>query len=347
MEQIAILYQFSPAPSKDGVIKPMKPNGYSDSGADLAIALIQNKLHVLTPVKHPDPAKDLDWVFPDTHDGIQNALDQKAKVFWLNTVLFNEHPINNYHGQGIKVVGQASDTADKYDNKWTTNELLRNNKIPVPAARLIARYGKENDDFHFPVVLKPIRGRGSQGVVVVHNPKQMTNELKAMFQSEQFGDKVYAETYLTGKEITVTVMPPGTYMMNKEKIMKQQHWCLPPVLRFNHINGIAPYSGHVAVVKNSRVLKPTETDDARVTSVLSQCEKAASLINAKAPIRIDCREGSKDEFFLFDLNLKPNMTGPSRAHRKDQDSLTVIAAQAIGWSYADLVLNILNQKWSL
>ena len=45
--------------------------------------------------------------------------------------------------------------------------------------------------------------------------------------------------------------------------------------------------------------------------------------------------------------MKPNMTGASRPHRKNQDSLTMIAAKGIGWTYSDLILNILSQNWKL
>lgn len=51
------------------------------------------------------------------------------------------------------------------------------------------------------------------------------------------------------------------------------------------------------------------------------------------------------KFHLFDLNLKPTMTGPSRVDNKGQDCLTVLVAKAIDWCYHDLLLNILNQKW--
>ena len=35
MGKIAILYQAKPPPIKNGIQKPMKPGGYSDSGADI------------------------------------------------------------------------------------------------------------------------------------------------------------------------------------------------------------------------------------------------------------------------------------------------------------------------
>ena len=39
-----------------------------------------------------------------------------------------------------------------------------------------------------------------------------------------------------------------------------------------------------------------------IKSIISQCEEAAKIVNAKAPIRIDCRADKSGEFYLFDLN---------------------------------------------
>lgn len=116
MKKIAILYQANPAPPRDGVVKPMKKGGYSDSGADLAFALKQ-KHTVLTPTITPQENIDLDWVFPDTLEGIKEALDQGADVLWLNTVLHSGHPIKKFVNKGIELVGQDPDMVDRYDRK--------------------------------------------------------------------------------------------------------------------------------------------------------------------------------------------------------------------------------------
>ena len=76
MDKIAILYQAQLPPIKEGIQKPMKPGGYADSGADIAFALLKNQYHVITPVEHPNENIDKDWVFPDTEDGIKNALNK-------------------------------------------------------------------------------------------------------------------------------------------------------------------------------------------------------------------------------------------------------------------------------
>jgi D-alanine-D-alanine ligase len=94
---------------------------------------------------------------------------------------------------------------------------------------------------------------------------------------------------------------------------------LPSVLRFNHDKGMAPYSGAVAVTRNSRALTINERQTPEICAVDDACVAAAELVNARAPIRIDCRADENGKLKLFDLNMKPNMTGAGRPGREDQE----------------------------
>ncbi len=346
-QNIAILYQAHPPPIKEGLPKPVKIGGYSDSGADIACELIKHGINVITPVDQPQTDHDYDWVFPDTNTGISQAIERGAKILWLNTVLYQGHAIENFFEFHIHLVGQWPGSVDIYDNKWTTNQLLKNKGIPIPEALLISKqqmktYSLELD---FPLVIKPIRGRGSQGVFKVETQEQLDLKLDAFFLSEAFGPSVYIEHFLSGQEITVTVLPPGNYQMEDGVKYYDGSWCLPAVKRFNHHEGIAPYNGIVAVTQNSAVLGNEELNSPQIKKVYQFCEKAANLLNIQAPIRMDWRTDQNGKYFLFDLNMKPNMTGPSRPHRKDQDSLCSIAARGVGWDYGDLLKNILAQYW--
>ncbi len=347
MEKIAILYQKELPPMKNGIQKPMKPGGYSDSGADISYELRLNNIEVITPIKNPNIEVDTDWVFPDTKLGIQKALNLGANVFWLNTVLYKNHPIENIFDDAIQLIGQTPESVDIFDDKMYTNTLLKSNNIPIPETTLITKdgYKKQSIEFTFPIVLKPIRGRGSQGVVKIENKNELTEKLSNLFSKENYGNAVYIEEYLTGQEITITVMPKGEYQINNEKKYFEHPWCLPAVKRYNHQNGIAPYNGLVAVMENSEILSDLELNSEEIRNVYSNCIKAAEVVGIKAPIRIDCRANKKGKYFLFDLNMKPNMTGPSRPHRKNQDSLTLLAARKIGWNYFDLLNNMGKQKW--
>jgi len=341
IEKVAIVYQTKIPPERNGIIKPMKPGGYSDSGADIAYSLRKRDVQVITPVDSPDIQNDMDWVFPDTTEGIQSAINKGANIIWLNTVLYKGHPIEDFLGKDIYVVGQIPESVDLYDDKLTTNRLLKENELPIPAFVTITRDSSYELNIPFPLVVKPILGRGSQGVYLVKSKEELDGILNEMFTSGDYGQAVYAEEFLAGEEITITVMPPGRY----KDFTISDYWTLPPVRRFNHNNGIAPYNGVVAVIDNSEVLSDEQLKSPAVTQVCDECEKAAALVNARAPIRIDCRANASGKYILFDLNMKPNMTGASRPHRSNQDSLTALAARKIGWDFDDLIYNMLQQYW--
>lgn len=347
MKAIAVLYQAKVPPFKDGALKPMKIGGYSDSGADISYELKKNGIKVVTPIEHPNIEKNKDWVFPDTKKGIQEAIKKGANTFWLNTILYKNHVVEDFFHLDINFVGQMPSQVDNYDDKFYTNQFLREHQLPIPKAQIVSFDNLNNYqlDIDFPFVVKPIRGRGSQGVFLVENRPELDERLQTFYSNKTFGDSVYIEEYLSGQEITITVFPAGIYTIKNQSIQYSKPWSLPAVKRFNHKNGIAPYSGIVAVIENSSVLTNSELRSTKILEINRQCEAAAQLLNIKAPIRIDCRSDNNDNYYLFDINMKPNMTGPSRPERKNQDSLTLLASKKIGWSYFDLLKNILSQSW--
>lgn len=347
---IAVLYQALSPPVIGGVRKDPKPGGYSDSGADIAYGLAGRGSSVLTARSTPDPAVARDWVFPDTAEGIQQALDGGATLLWANTVLFSGHPIEDVM-DACWIVGQLPAAMQAGDDKFATNALLRSQGLPVASsvrAGLRARPGVHRIDalteaalaglgLSFPLIVKPVRGRGSQGVSLVAEHAAFLRTSSELLESARFGDELIVEQFLSGTELTVTVMP------NRDST--DDAWALPPVCRFNHLHGIAPYNGDVAVTQNSRALTAEEQASPSVTRMLEACVAASRTVGARAPIRIDCRADAQGVLRLFDLNMKPNMTGAGRPGREDQDSLSAIAARAIGWSYGDLLACMLSGAW--
>ncbi|KXX68977.1 ATP-grasp domain-containing protein [Flammeovirga sp. SJP92] len=349
MKKIAILYQDQPAPAINGITKPMKEGGYSDSGADIAYELSKYGFIVITPQASPNIENDLDWVFPDTEDGILAALNKGANTFWMNTVLYKHHPIHKFFDRNIKLIGQLPSDVELFDDKFYTNDLLKNQNVPIPKEQILSKGSNfhEIEEMQFPMVVKPLRGRGSQGVSKVENISELNTVLDDLFNAKKYGSSVYVEEFLEGQEITITVMPAGEYIIDHKEVEYVRPWCLPAVKRINHKNGIAPYSGEEAVIKNSMVLEDDELYSEAVFKISQLCRRAAEIIEIKAPIRIDCRANKEGKYFIFDINMKPNMTGASRPHRMDQDSLIMLAARKIGWEYIDLLKNIASQSWKV
>ncbi|WVF70364.1 hypothetical protein IAT40_005154 [Kwoniella sp. CBS 6097] len=338
----ALLHQAAPVPAVNGITKAMKPGGYADGCADIAYALKSVGETVVTPVPSPDPKTDLDWSFPDTVKGVREAIGKGANVIWANTNLHSRHALvtlrEELAARDVRIFGQNPLNVERFDDKEWTNRWLSTQEglsACFPKALLYGKSGDSEavDNFPLPAVVKPIRGRGSHGVVRVSSKEEMRTAIESSLKESY---AVLIEQYLSGEEITITVMPPGTF--------SSEHWALPVVTRFNQINGVAPWNGTVPVTANSRVLTSAEAgSDASYATAQKKCEIVAKLLQAIAPIRVDCRRDVDGEaFFLFDVNLKPNAGGPGRPGRETQAALTTMSAEQIGWDWPEFAVNLLR-----
>ena len=179
---------------------------------------------------------------------------------------------------------------DEFDDKNFINSLLRKDgRFKLPESRILncadasCVLGLE-----YPIVGKPIRGRGSHGVKVCQNESQLCAHL----------------TELLNDDPLVMRVP------SKEEL----------------------------------------NQDPAYAEISLKCEQVAKLLRVTAPIRIDVRRVSKQpgsKFAMFDINMKPNMTGPGRPGRGDQASLTAIAAERLGWDYPALLKQVLGSAQTL
>lgn len=347
IETIAVFFQSKAAPDVDGIKKPFKPGGYIDGGADIAFTLAQRSLKLVTPNLRPDPRQDGDWVFADSVAGLANAYEQGARVFWMNTSLHENHPLTTFDSPGVSLVGQDPLTVQRFADKFATNQMLAEHALPVATSQIIeaTSFAAIESLTTFPLVVKPIRGRGSEGVTLVKNATALTTLAQKWIAKNLYGYSFMAEEFLPGTEVAITVMPPGDYNLGGSIIKKMQHWSLPPVRRSKHADGIAPYNGSLAVTSSSHTLQGNELSATPIVKILSACEIAAKLVGGKAPIRIDCRQNASGDYKIFDVNLKPGLLGPGRPKRDNQDNLCAIAARGIGWTYGDLLENMLRQAW--
>ncbi|KAK7524459.1 hypothetical protein IWZ03DRAFT_391945 [Phyllosticta citriasiana] len=273
---------------------------------------------VATPAATPDPARDADWSIGDNEAGMSDAVRAGATHLWANTVLFKNHPLQtsaalDAYQDDVRVVGLPPLLAETYDEKALVNHILKEQGRFMIA---VSRLANEGDDLGSRTRKRRVRGRGSHGVKL----SQSFVELKS-------------HEYLAGQEATITVMLPSAE--------RPSYWATPILTRFNHVEGIAPYSGVVAVTANSRTLtEEEEAADPAYKQASRECAGVAELLKTEAPIRIDIRRFNDEPgspFALFDINMRPNMTGPGRPGREDQASLCALAASGLGWDYAKLL----------
>lgn len=342
-QTIAILYQALEPPVIGGARKEAKPGGYSDSGADIGVALLAAGCTLATPVADPDPARVFDWVWPDTEAGIAAALDAGATLLWANTVVFAGHPVEDASRKAW-IVGPDPKAMQAIDDKAATNARLLAAGLPVARSWLIDGDGDLDAQLapfadRVPIVVKPLRGRGSQGVGVARTRAQLAAQVRDLAQSRRFGASIMLEQFLPGQEITITVMPAAC------RSGETAPFALPPVRRFDQFDDVAPYNGDVPVSRNSAALTLGECADPAIAAAIAACEQAAALLEIRATMRIACRADGDGTYFLFDVNAKPNLTGSGRPGREDEDSLSTMAAAACGWSYPDFLLAAARGAW--
>jgi hypothetical protein len=195
-------------------------------------------IDVITPVSSPDPRNDEDWCFGDSESAILEAVSKGATHLWANTILFADHPLQTAESLGdvakvLRVVGQPPKLVERFDDKAFVNNLLRSHTgFTLPGARDV---GNEEalakllqTDVAYPVVAKPVRGRGSWGVKVCRSPGELSKQCLELLKQDA---SVIVEDYLAGQEATVTVMPPSRFSGHDE------YWAMPVVERFNHADG--------------------------------------------------------------------------------------------------------------
>ncbi|KAJ9123787.1 hypothetical protein QFC24_003561 [Naganishia onofrii] len=281
----------------------------------------------------------------------------------MNTVLHRNHPLFKLYkpepsklseGSIIKFVGQLPEHADDYDDKVAVNpwlaktddtQILRDGfpkSIVLPSGTTGTEEGIQEAvkgiqaKLGLPCVLKPPRGRGSMGVKVVHTVEQIRDHMANLYKDCPV---ILAEEFLNGEEITIAVMPPGEY--DQPVGTQSCHWTLPIVIRSQHINDVTPYSGVQVVALNSAAITPERylEDKEEYEKVERRVKRAGEIMGTKAVVRIDCRRDSQGEFKLFDVNMKPNASGPGRPGRDNWTSLVAMSAEAIGWDYPTLLVN--------
>ena len=94
-----------------------------------------------------------------------------------------------------------------HKNKWNTNQFLKSNKFIFPATSILKKNTKLPTG---PLVLKPIMGRGSQGVRILNQKKGIE---KYISRNDRSG-KMIIQKKMIGQEYTVMVCS------NKKGIVK-------------------------------------------------------------------------------------------------------------------------------
>lgn len=220
-----------------------------------------------------------------------------------------------YTGSGVQASAIAID-------KLATKRVWLQEGIPTPRFRVLASGARAElnaavDELGLPLITKPPHEGSTIGIAKVTGYSEMAD---AYALAAKYDSAVLAEQFIAGRELTCAVLGQGDGAT-----------ALPLIeIRAPGAN----YDYHNKYFSDdTQYLCPAPVDDALTADIQRLCVRAYAVLGARGWGRIDVMLSERNEPFLLELNTSPGMTG---------HSLVPMAARAVGMSYEDLVLRILQ-----
>jgi D-alanine-D-alanine ligase len=214
-----------------------------------------------------------------------------------------------YTGSGVMGSAIAMD-------KWRTKLVWQAAGIPTPKYHLVnanSDWVKVMDDLKLPLIVKPAREGSSIGVTKVHT----ANELPAAFQlAVKLDPLVIAEEFIAGQELTASVVGSDAL----------------PLIRIEAPEGAYDYKNKY-FTDDVKYHCPSGIRADLEDEIRAMTLKAFRVLGCEGWGRADMMLTPDGRYSFLEMNTSPGMTG---------HSLVPMAARAVGMSYPDLCVRILQ-----
>jgi D-alanine-D-alanine ligase len=220
-----------------------------------------------------------------------------------------------YTGSGVQASAIAID-------KLVAKRIWLQEGIPTPRYRVLASGDRAElnaavDELGLPLITKPPHEGSTIGIAKVAGYSEMAS---AYALAAKYDSVVLAEQFIAGRELTCAVLGEGR---NAEAL---------PLIEIRAPG--ANYDYHNKYFSDeTQYLCPAPLEAELAAQIRQLCVRAYGVLGARGWGRVDVMLSNRDEPFLLELNTSPGMTG---------HSLVPMAARAVGMSYEDLVLRILQ-----
>ena len=215
-----------------------------------------------------------------------------------------------YTGSGVLASAIAMD-------KLRCKELLQGSGLPTPAYMKL----EETTDMNyvaatlgFPIMVKPALEGSSIGMSKVESETELE---KAWQVASKYGDTVLAEQWVNGKEYTVAILGDTAL----------------PVIRLETKRDFYDYAAKYDD-DDTQYHCPCGLNEEEESQLQRLALSAFDAVGAKGWGRVDIMSDEEGKPSVIEINTVPGMTS---------HSLVPMAAKADGYSFADLVFNILSQ----
>jgi len=216
-----------------------------------------------------------------------------------------------YTGSGVMGSAIAMD-------KWRSKMIWLANGLPTPRYRILQAdddWGAVARELGLPLIVKPANEGSTLGLTKVAAAAQLpgAHELAA----GKFHDLALAEQFVDGPEYTASILDDAPL----------------PLIRIEAPQGNYDYQNKY-FTDETRYLCPCGLPAAREAELQSLALRAFGLLGCSGWGRVDLMLDAKGAAWLLEVNTSPGMTG---------HSLVPMAARAVGISYEDLCVRILEK----
>ena len=214
-----------------------------------------------------------------------------------------------YTGSGVMASALAMD-------KWRTKLVWDASGIPTPRFAMVtaaADWDKVAQHLGMPVIVKPVREGSTIGLTKVTSPR----DLPAAFEAaRKYDELVIAEEFIAGQELTASILGESAL----------------PLVRIEAPQGNYDYQNKYFTDDTKYICPcglPAQVEERLKALALDSFEA----LGCAGWGRVDLMLDAGGDPWLLEANTSPGMTG---------HSLVPMAARAIGISYEDLCVKILE-----
>ncbi|RZJ23177.1 MULTISPECIES: D-alanine--D-alanine ligase [unclassified Acinetobacter] len=204
-------------------------------------------------------------------------------------------------------------------DKVKTKQVWQGSELPTAPYRIVTKDSDLDpivESIGLPFIIKPVHEGSSIGMSKVERKEDFA---AAIAKATEHDAVVMAEKWITGREFTIVIL-------NGEAL---------PIIRLEPPKDVAFYDYEAKYNRNDvQYGIPcglTEEEEKRLQAL---CLRAFQAVGASGWGRIDAMQDEQGNFWLLEVNTVPGMTS---------HSLVPKAAQAVGYSFDELCVAILEQ----